>query len=218
MARKDRKKIEKKAVKKIDRTPGQAIRQTRESLGWRAVELSRRSGVNPRTLDAIEKGRIRSPSLHNLKSLTNALGVSMASLFTDECESERFFLGGNQKGQHILEFQKQGFRIVCYTPMVPHFFAGKVILKPETKIEHTTLPTSGMILVQVIMGKLAVHFEGKEHVIKEGNYGFFDGCFHHYFRNPHSKECTFLLVTAPSFLSPASGKNGLSKRPNVPSM
>ncbi len=192
---------------KLTAAPGQAIRRHREILGWKAIELSRKSGINPRTLDAIEKGRIESPSLRNLECLARALGVSTASLFSNhETDQDRFFLGGNQKGQHTLEFQKFGFRVVCYTPLVHHFFVGKIILKGETKIEHKILPTSGMIMAQVIMGKLSVHFEGKEHLIREGNYAFFDGCFPHYFYNPQYKECTFLLVTAPSFLT-LSGAN-----------
>ncbi len=199
---------------KLEVAPGQVIRRRRQLLGWKAVELARKSGLNPRTLDAIEKGRIESPSLRSLVSLAHALGVSAASLFsTHESDQDRFFLGGNQKGQHTLEFQKYGFRVVCYTPLVPNFFVGKVILHGESKIEQKVLPTSGMILVQVIMGKLMVHFEDKEHLIREGNYAFFDGCFPHHFQNPQYKECTFLLVTAPSFLT--LGQNGSSHLPKV---
>lgn len=195
---------------KLAVAPGLVIRHRRELLKWKAVELARKSGINPRTLDAIEKGRIESPSLRNLESLARALGISTASLFsTSESDHDCFFLGGNQKGQHTLEFQKHGFRVVCYTPLVPHFFMGKVILQGETKIEQKVLPTSGMILTQVIIGKLAVHFEGKDHLIREGNYAFFDGNFPHYFHNPQYKDCSFLLVTAPSFLATA-GQNGLN--------
>lgn len=198
------------ASEKIKVTPGKIIRRRREILGWKGVELARRSGINPGTLDAIEKGRIETPSLRNLESIAKALGISTASLFSiDESDQDRFFLGGNQKGQHTLEFQRYGFRVVCYTPLTPHFFVGKIILKGETKIEKKVLPTSGMIMAQVIMGKLSIHFDGKEHLIREGNYAFFDGCFPHYFYNPQFKECTFLLVTVPSFFSLA-GPNGLN--------
>ena len=198
--------------------PGKIIRSHRELLGWKGVELARRSGINPGTLDAIEKGRIETPSLRNLESIAKALGISTASLFsTDETDQDRFFLGGNQKGQHTLEFQRYGFRVVCYTPLAPHFFVGKVILKGEAKIEHKILPTSGMIMAQVIMGKLSVHFDGKENLIREGNYAFFDGSFSHFFENPQFKECTFLLVTAPSFLS-LSGLNELNHLPKVPTI
>ncbi len=202
-------------MKKTKLAPGQVIRRQRELLGWRAVELARKAEINPRTLDAIEKGRIKSPSLHNLESISSALGISTASLFSkSEENTDLFYLGGNQKGQHAIEFGKHGFRVVCYAPLISNLFVGKIIVQGETKIDHKILPTSGMIFVQTIMGKLSVQFDGKEQLIKEGSYAFFDGYFPHYFYNPQFKECTFFLVTAPSFLALA-GRNGLSRSSKV---
>src|SRR3989338_6492999 len=103
--------IEESAKKKSTLSPGTAIRRRRELLGWKAIELSRRSGLNPRTLDAIEKGRIESPSIRNLESVARALNVSVAALFSGaKSDLDRVFIGGNQKGQHTLEFPKNGFR------------------------------------------------------------------------------------------------------------
>ena len=183
--------------------PGQSIKHKRELLGWRAIELARRSGINPRTLDAIEKGRIETPSLRSLEAIARALGVSVASFFAgaEPSKGDQIFIGGNQKGQHTLEFPKEGFRVVCYTPLIPNLFVGKVIFKAETRIEHQTLPTSGMIFAQAIIGKLSINFDGKDHLIREGNYAFFDGCFPHSYYNPQLKESTFLLIASPSFLT-----------------
>ena len=184
--------------------PGRTIRFRRELVGWKAAELARRAGINPRTYDAIEKGRIVSPSIRNLEAIARALGISVASLFADNGASHdqnQSFLEGNQKGCHTLEFPKDGFRIVCYTPFVPHILVGKVILKGEGRIDRKLLPTSGLVFIQVIMGKLSVHFDGKDHLIKEGHYAFFDGALPHSYTNPQYKESTFLLVTTPSFLS-----------------
>ena len=188
---------------KLTIAPGQAIRHRRELLGWKGVELARRSRVNSRTLDAIEKGRIASPSLHNLEAIAGALGISVAALFagTSPSDQNKIFMLGNQKGEHTLEFPKEGFRVVCYTPFIPNLFVGKVILKGETRIEHRTFPTSGRIFIQTIMGKLFLNFDGKEHLIREGYYAFFDGSFPHFYYNPQFKESTFLLVTSPSFLT-----------------
>ena len=194
--------MEKMNKKKIGVAPGQVIRSRRELLGWKAIELSRRSGVNPRTLDAVEKGRIETPSLKNLESIASALGISLAALFsTVQSETDRVFVGGNQKGQQTLEFQKGGFRVVCYTPLIPQLFIGKVIVKGETRIEHRTLPTVGIIFAQTIMGKLSVGFDGKDYLVREGNYVLFDGHFPHSYYNPEPKESTFLLATTPSFLT-----------------
>lgn len=186
--------------------PGEVIRERRQLLGWKAVDLAKRAGVNPRTVNAVEKGRIRTPSLKNLESMSRVLGISLASLFSNNREENgSIFFSAGQKGHHTLDFKKEGFRVICYTPLVPlvsDVFIGKVIVSGETEIKHEALPTRGMIFVQAIIGKLGLRFDGAEHLIREGNYVFFDGRFRHSFFNPQFREETFLLMTTPSFLAP----------------
>jgi transcriptional regulator with XRE-family HTH domain len=187
--------------KTYDIQPGRVIRERRDALGLKAVDLARKASINPGTLDAIEKGRVQTPSLPMLVSLAKALEISVASLFSEEGnEAPAIFQLGNLKGLHTLEFPKNGFRIIRYTPVVRDCFIGKVILNGQTRINHDTLPTSGMIFVQAIIGKLIVCFDGRENLIREGNYAFFDGHFKHSFCNPQPKENSFFLVTVPSFL------------------
>ena len=186
--------------------PGLVIRERRQLLGWKSVDLAKRSGVNPRTVNAIEKGRIQTPSLKNLESISRVLGISLASLFSNSGENNgAAFFSAGQKGHHTLDFKKDGFRVICYTPLVPlvsDVFVGKVIMRSETEVKHETLPTRGMVFAQAIIGRLGLRFDGTEHLIKEGNYVFFDGRFPHTFLNPQLREATFLLVTTPSFLAP----------------
>lgn len=199
-----------KQVLSVD--PGRILRERRELIGWKAIEVARRAGINPRTLNAIELGRIASPSLRHLESLAHVLGISMASLFSVQGDaSDRMFLVGNPKGVQTLEFRREGFRIVCYTPLVGDFFVGKVILQGEKQIEERTLPTSGVVFVQPIFGKLSVMFNGRESLVGEGNYVFMDGSFPHTFQNPGSREVSFFLVTVPSFLARLSKRFGLVK-------
>ena len=99
-----------------------------------------------------------------------------------------------------MEFPKQGFRIICYTPIGADLFVGKVILEGECRITPKFLPVLGTIFVQAIIGKLLVHFDGVGHLIREGHYALLDGRFAHYYENPQTKESSFLLVTNPSFL------------------
>jgi len=182
--------------------PGQVIRSRRQWLGWKAVELARRAEVDPRTINAIEKERIKTPSLKNLVSLAHALDISVASLFSaPDPQENKIFLNGNQKGNHTLAFSKAGFRVICYSPMIPDLFVGKVILSLGTHVGHERLPTQGMIFAQPIIGKLRITFDGEEFLVREGSYVFFDGRFPHSYSNPELRESTFLLVTAPSFLS-----------------
>ena len=180
--------------------PGQTIRRRRQLLGWKSIELARRSGINPRTVNAIEFGRIKNPSLKGLESLAHTLGISMAALFSSVCpESDSVLLAGNQKGHHTIEFPKAGFRVICYLPFLTDLFIGKVIMNGHTTIDHTTLPTRGLVFVQAIIGKLGVRIDGTDHLVKEGNYLFFDAGVPHVYCNLHLREHTFLLVAAPSF-------------------
>ena len=184
--------------------PGRVIRDRRKVLGFKAIEVARTAGVNPRTLDAIEKERIKTPSLPILASLAELLGISVASLFSDtRPQAKQVFHLGDQKGLHTLEFPRNGFRVMCYTPLARDCFIGKVVVNAETRIAHEVFPTSGTIFVQPIIGKLSVQFDGTDHLIREGNYAFFDGHFPHSYFNPQLKESSFLIVTVPSFLSRA---------------
>jgi len=182
--------------------PGQIIQRRREFLGLKQIELARLSNVNPRTLDAIEKGRTQIPSISLLKSLAKVLNVSVAAFFAEVRPGGRHAIEvGNQKGLQTLEFARQGFRVVCYTPMIPDLFVGKVILDRETKITRELLPTRGMIFVQSVIGRVSIEFDGSDYLVREGHYAFFNGEFPHTYYNPLLKESSFLLVTVPSFLT-----------------
>jgi DNA-binding XRE family transcriptional regulator len=202
-ALKGRNSPKKRIVKRKFVFPGSVIRMRREEVGLKSKELARRSGVNPITLSAIELGRIQSPSLKHLGSIANALGISMASLFTRaQDDPKKAFLLGNQKGEHLLSFPKKGVKVVCYTPMVYQLFVGKVILSGGKRIDQKVFPTTGMLYVQPILGKLNIDFDGSAYLIREGNYAFLDGSFPHAFSNPAaSREASFLLVSTPSFIA-----------------
>jgi len=183
-------------------SPGRVIRERRQQAGLKSIELARKANVNPRTLNAIEMGRIKSPSVSHLDAIASALGISIATFFSEQSPgSGRVFLQGDQKGEQTLNFHKAGFQVVCYTPLTHQLFVGKVIVQRGVRVEHNHLPTAGYIFAQPLIGKLTVEFDGKEHLIKEGSYTFFDGGFPHSFLNPLNKEISFLLITAPSFLA-----------------
>ena len=185
--------------------PGRVIRARRKEMGWKASDLARKSGVNARTLSAIEMGRIELPSLKHLHQISTSLGISIAALFAAQQKNPNLvFFVGNQKGTQKIDYLNDGFKIICYTPHLYELFVGKVILEGERRISREKLPLAGMLFVQTLLGKLAVVFEGKEHVVKEGGYVFLDGCLSHEFYNPLQSETSFLLVTAPSiFASPS---------------
>lgn len=80
---------------------GRVLKQIRQTRGLTQVELARRTGIDHRTITAIETGRILNPSLFNLKRLTQSLGITLKELFarTEAEEISSLFIG-TQKGEY----------------------------------------------------------------------------------------------------------------------
>ena len=174
----------------------------RKKRGLSGVELCRRAGdLDPRTLTALEKGRIRNPSIKTLQSLARGMGMTISALFREEeLEQPRYFAQGSQKGAFHLDFGTKGVKIVSFTPLIRDFFCGKLILSPKARITQAFLSIATPLYVSMLIGRMEVTVEEKRSLLKEGDNLFFHGVFRHSFYNPSHKEAAFLLVAAPSFL------------------
>ena len=67
---------------------GAKIRKLRQARRYSQEQLAGFAGVNPNYLSEVERGE-RNLSVEVLVALANALEVSPAELFNDECESSR---------------------------------------------------------------------------------------------------------------------------------
>ena len=180
---------------------GQVIRDLRERAGLSGVELCRRGGgFDPRTLNAIEKGRIRNPSLESLERIARGLGCLVSDLFKRaEMDLTANYHRGTPKGVFQMDFPKQGLKIVSATPPIEQFFCGKLILAPQRKMTSELLSASNFFFIEVVMGRIAVEIENETAPLKEGENLFFRGNLRPSFRNLLNRESTLWLVTAPSF-------------------
>ncbi len=183
---------------------GQTIRRLRERSGTKAVVLAKLSGVNPRTIAAIETGRIKNPSLKNLQAIAEALGVQFAEFFIQpETEKPESVHEGDQKGEFVVGFQKHGVRLISFVPINSDLFIGKAVLEPKAKVETGQIALLGKVFIQIIFGKLKCFVNGEELLLREGGHLLLNGRFVRSFENPLMKEVTFLLVNSPSSFSPA---------------
>ncbi len=181
---------------------GCIIKKIRESQGKKSSDVAKSAGLDPRTFGAIECGRIKNPSLQNLSAIAKALETSPADFFSfSECAKKENIYHGSQKGEFTLEFTKEGFRVVSFTPILAEAFIGKILMSAGVRIEADVLPMKAQIFLQVIIGKLCVLVNQQEYFLKEGENFLLNGRFSHTFTNPLTKESTFLLVTVPSFLA-----------------
>lgn len=178
------------------------IRTLRKEKKMSGVSLCAQSeGLDPRTLTALEKGRIKNPSIKTLQSAAKGLGVTVSELFRRaETLQDHYLYQGSQKGLCQLDFPLFGVRMVSFTPFVNDFFCGKLILGPRKKIDQTFLKSPLSIFVSVIFGRFEVVVESRPANLREGDNLFFNGILRHSFYNPLERESVMLFITSPSFL------------------
>ena len=190
---------EKNGNQKIDL--GRKIRELREKVGMSGAELCRRSGgIDPRTLNAIEKGRIRTPSIDTLQAIAGGLGCLVRDLFTQaELKVGQNYHLGSSKGTFQIEFPKNGIKIISVIPAIPQFFCGKIILNAQGRVEEQFPVRSCPVFIEVIMGRVDFWIEDEKVTLKEGENILFNGGMEHKIHNPLNRESVLWMVTAPSF-------------------
>lgn len=180
---------------------GYAIRQMRISREIKGADLCRKAGdLDPRTLNAIEKGRIKNPSLRTLQSVAGGLGVLVSDIFRqEEMAKDCYFYQGTQKGAYEVAFPSLGIKAVGFTPFIKDFFFGKLIVGARREFKETLLNHPHPIFVSALMGRFEAEIEERKIELREGENIFFKGSLRHSFFNPLRKDSVLLMMTAPSF-------------------
>ena len=176
----------------------QTIRRLRFQKGLSGVALCKLAGgLDPRTLTAIEKGRIRNPSIPVLQGLARGLGMQVSDLFRrSEIAADQLFYVGTQKGAYQLDFPHWHVRAVSFTPFNRNFFCGKFVLGARKMLDETMIPHPHPIFVSTLIGRFEVTLEGQRIVLREGDNLFFHGMLPHRFYNTLQREPSLLVVTS----------------------
>jgi len=176
------------------------VRQLRQQKKLSGAQLCRCAGdLDPRTLTAVEKGRIKNPSIKTLLSISRGLGLTVSDLFRQaDMELDRNFRAGSQKGTFQMDFPSWKTKIISFTPLIKEFFCGKVILGPEAMIDETFLKHSSPIFISTLIGRIEIEVAHQKVQLREGENLFFNGCLRHSFANKLHRESVLLMVTAPS--------------------
>ncbi|MBI3316711.1 MAG: helix-turn-helix transcriptional regulator [Candidatus Omnitrophica bacterium] len=180
---------------------GKQVRLLRKTKNLSGVEFCRRAGnLNPKTLTAVEKGRIKNPSVQTLKSLAHGLDMTISDLFrTIEVEFDRNIYASSQRGFYEINFYS-GVKMISLTPFIHEFFCGKLILGARKRVDQTLLKHPRPFFISNLIGRFEITVEDKKIPLKEGENLYFNGAFRHLFYNPLERESTLLVVTAPSFV------------------
>ena len=183
---------------------GRIVRRLREEKGLSGAELCRRGReIDPKTLVALEKGRIRNPSIATLEALARGFGIAVSDLFRyGELADEKHFFLGTQKGAFRMDLPAKGVQLISFTPMAEEFFCGKLILDCGRSFDETFFARPGVFFIMVLVGQVEGSVEGRKLLLKEGNNIVFSGGMKFRFSNPFQRNATLSLVTAPSCLKP----------------
>lgn len=180
---------------------GQKLRAIREERGLSQRELAAKAGLTNGTISLIEKNKT-SPSVASLKSLLDAIPISMAEFFTtlEETPAPKVFYSADE-----------------FTELSPSG-DGKVSLRQlgnaahhALQVLHETYPTgadTGPELLShqgeeagiVVRGSVEVTVDGKARVLNAGEGYLFDSRLPHRFRNIGDTVCEVVSAcTPPSF-------------------
>ncbi len=191
-----------KTVRPLD--VGQMVRRLRTEKGLSGVELCRRGkGIDPKTLVALEKGRIRNPSIVTLEALAKGFGMTVSDLFRRaEFDQRDYFSMGSQKGLYKIDLPAQGIQLISFTPLLEELFCGKMILEGQKQFDEKLFggAGSGAFFIMTLIGQLEGEVEGKKVALKEGDNLYFYGGMKFRLANALQRNSTLLLVTAPSCL------------------
>ena len=203
-----------KTVRALD--VGSMVRRLRNEKGLSGAELCRRGkGIDPKTLVALEKGRIKNPSIATLEALAKGFGMTVSDLFRQaEFDQRDYFSLGSQKGLYKIDLPSQGIQLISFTPLMEELFCGKMIFEGQKRFDEKLLGGAGAFFIMTLMGQFEGEIEGRKVTLKEGDNLYFYGGMRFHLANTLQRHSTLLLVTVPSCLKVAAScsKTSLTDR------
>jgi transcriptional regulator with XRE-family HTH domain len=197
-------KLKKKKTSACPLEIGSVVRGLREEKGLSGVELCRRGkGIDPKTLTALEKGRIRNPSMVTLGALAKGFGMSVSDLFRRaEFDQRDHFSLGSQKGLYKIDLPSRGIQLISFTPLIEELFCGKMILEGQKRFDEKLFGRdgAGAFFIMTLIGQFEGEVEGRRVILKEGANLYFYGGMKFHLVNALQRNSTLLLVAVPTCL------------------
>ena len=175
---------------------GQRIKAFRAERALQQRQLAEKAGLTASMLSQIESGRL-TPSLPTLGKLAAALGVSIGALFEPA------------PAGRLLVSRKADYPVVSFDGTTEKWhvlgaglFQGKIravmsTLGPRSrgvKTDKVVIEPGQMKLFYVIEGKVALQYNGDNHVLEAGDSAYLDGGTTHGWENVGSRIAKVLWV------------------------
>lgn len=178
---------------------GAKLQQVRKASGLSQRELAARAGLTNGTISLIEQNKT-SPSVASLKSLLDALPMSLAEFFADIESSDGpkyFFAKGEfteiapQFDDTALSLRQLGNAATHSLQMLDETYPPGADTGPEL-LSHPG-EESGI----VIIGRIEITVDDQTRVLGPGDGYIFESRLPHRFRNPFDKACRVISACTP---------------------
>jgi transcriptional regulator with XRE-family HTH domain len=181
---------------------GSRIRAFRLDKGLTLSELARRAGVSKSLVSQIENSKAN-PTVETLRAIAAALEVPVFALFLEEDSSHSAVVRKNERITLTVP-DSQAVREL----LTPDLQRAMVLLISRIPPGATSSPSAvshkGEECVFILRGNLVVHLQDETHLLKAGDFLYFDSRLPHFFANRESTEVEFICAISPASLPPHS--------------
>ncbi|MGB9833685.1 MAG: helix-turn-helix domain-containing protein [bacterium] len=175
----------------------QKIKQIRNSIGMSLQELSRKTGLSMTFLSRLENDKANI-SILNLRAVANALGVPIASLFSDDRQSQIKVSRAGQRRKMILMVFK-GKKVTeewLLSDSSAKLEPAVVSLPPGTN-GGPPFSHEGEEFVWVLKGNVRFHLGAEVFNLEQGDSLYYPATIPHQFFNDTGKKALLLFVATP---------------------
>jgi transcriptional regulator with XRE-family HTH domain len=178
---------------------GSKIRALRLKKKMGLVELGKHSGLSPALLSKLERGRLY-PTLPTLLRIALVFSVGLDYFFAGAREqplvaivrkAERVQLPERQDSKDV----SYRFESLDYPATERRFNSYYAEFFPVTRDNIRLHTHTGVEFIYTLKGRLGVHIDGQEHVLRSGDSMYFDSGLPHGYRRDGASPCCAIVVT-----------------------
>ena len=171
---------------------GKRIQMYRENHGWSIWDLSQKSGVEEKVINAIEKGEVM-PALGVLVKLSRALGLRIGTFMDDQFKPDPIITRASDlesvKVAHNGE-TKEGYAYYSLAIGKPdrHMDPFKIDLAPN--VAQSLSSHEGEELIICISGKVALTYGNETTVLEPGDTAYYNSVVKHVLKSADGKPAS----------------------------
>lgn len=180
---------------------GSKLRHARHLKKLRLKDVADRIGCSESLLSKIELDRV-SPSLQTLHKLAEALGTSVAALFSAEKDSKVSIYRAGERpvlnlGDGDMECSTRLERMISYTE--GRMLNANLHVVPPGGGSQGTIAHTGEEVGYVISGYIEIEVDGETFLLDEGTSFFFPSHLPHRYKNIGSDEARIIWINTPPY-------------------